>query len=80
MRGQAGLTLTATGGGQAGMICATMPGMSALGGMPLMYLLMAITDPGPWLDWVGPGLRRACRTTCMKMGGRAHQKPSRMEP
>lgn len=42
----AGLSLLTAGGGY--MIC-TMPGMSALGGMPLMYLLMSVFHLAPWL-------------------------------
>jgi len=42
----AALALLTAGGGD--MIC-TMPGMSALGGMSLMYLLMSLFHLAPWL-------------------------------
>jgi len=42
----AALALATAGGGA--MIC-TMPGMSALGGMSLMYLLMSLFHLAPWL-------------------------------
>jgi len=40
------LALLTAGGGD--MIC-TMPGMSALGSMSLMYLLMSLFHLAPWL-------------------------------
>lgn len=40
------LALTTAGGGD--MIC-TMPGMSALGGMSFMYVLMSLFHLAPWL-------------------------------
>ncbi|HEY2835350.1 MAG TPA: hypothetical protein VGI89_02190 [Rhizomicrobium sp.] len=40
------LALLTAGGGD--MLC-TMPGMSALGGMSLMYLLMSLFHLTPWL-------------------------------
>jgi hypothetical protein len=42
----AALALTTAGGGD--MIC-TMPGMSSLGGMSFMYLLMSLFHLVPWL-------------------------------
>jgi hypothetical protein len=41
------------GGGAADMLCGAAPGMSPLGGMVPMYLLMSAFHLAPWLKLVG---------------------------
>jgi hypothetical protein len=51
----AALALLTAGSGD--MIC-TMPGISALGGMSLMYVLMSLVHLAPWLKRNSPKARK----------------------
>jgi hypothetical protein len=43
------LLTSVLGGGQPGMLCAAMPGVSPLSSMVTMYLLMGAFHLAPWL-------------------------------
>ncbi|MGH8147036.1 MAG: hypothetical protein ACREPY_11945 [Rhodanobacteraceae bacterium] len=50
------------GSGAADMLCSPTHGMSPLGGMTAMYLLMAAFHASPWLRLASHGWRSAMRS------------------
>ncbi|HEX5420286.1 MAG TPA: hypothetical protein VFY39_09815 [Gammaproteobacteria bacterium] len=49
------LLACATEGDPGNMLCPAAHGMSPLGGMTMMYLLMGVFHAGPWLRRIFPG-------------------------